>query len=131
MRGEWRLMEELDSRRQGDKTVSEIRRWTVLPVAKYKHKGIGKALLHEAVSYARRQKNLASNAASKSKTDKKDASAPTGKKENGMKKLVAMVSTFEPAAWGLLRAEGWKIESASSTSTFVRKVYDYKMVLEL
>ena len=48
-----------------------------------------------------------------------------------MKNLVAVVSTYEPAAWGLLRANGWKIVGTEATSTFVRKVYDYKMVLEL
>ncbi|KAH6906439.1 hypothetical protein BKA70DRAFT_1287572 [Coprinopsis sp. MPI-PUGE-AT-0042] len=127
----------LDSRKREDKSVSEIRRFTVLPIEKYKHKGIGKALLYEAVSYARKHKNIASNASktasSKAKNDnsKKDTTTSTGKKEVGLKKLVAIVSTYEPAAWGLLRAEGWKIESASATSTFVRKVYDYTMVLEL
>ena len=107
--------EEIDSRRQEDKSFSELRRFTVLPVEKYRKQGIGKALLYEAVTYARKHKNAAAST----------------KKDSGLKKLVAIVSTYEPAAWGLLRANGWKIVSTEATSTFVRKVYDYKMVLEL
>ena len=107
----------VDSRTQQDKSFSELRRFTVLPVERYKRKGIGKALLHEAVAYARRHKNASISNKNYSRV--------------GLKNLVAIVSTYEPAAWGLLRANGWKIVGTEATSTFVRKVYDYKMVLEL
>ena len=107
----------LDSRTQQDKSFSELRRFTVLPVERYKRQGIGKALLHEAVTHARKHKNASISNKNYSRV--------------GLKKLVAIVSTYEPAAWGLLRANGWKIVGTEATSTFVRKVYDYKMVLEL
>ncbi|TEB28397.1 hypothetical protein FA13DRAFT_1735763, partial [Coprinellus micaceus] len=88
----------LDSRTQGDKSVSE----------KYRRKGIGKALMHQLVSYAQEKKKRA-----------------------GLKKLVSTTTTYQPAAWELFRQSGWKEVEKTSSSSFIRKIYDYKMELEL
>ncbi|TEB16421.1 cytochrome P450 [Coprinellus micaceus] len=79
----------LDSRTQGDKSVSEVRRLTVSPVEKEK------------------------------------------KKRAGLKKLASTTTTYQPAAWELFRQSGWKEVEKTSSSSFIRKIYDYKMELEL
>ncbi|TEB14751.1 hypothetical protein FA13DRAFT_1747873, partial [Coprinellus micaceus] len=72
----------LDSRTQGDKSVSEVRRLTK-------------------------------------------------KKRAGLKKLASTTTTYQPAAWELFRQSGWKEVEKTSSSSFIRKIYDYKMELEL
>ena len=97
-----------DSRTQDDKSAAEVRRLTVSPVEKYRRKGIGKALMNQLVSYAREKKKRA-----------------------GLKKLVSTTTTYQPAAWELFRQSGWKEVEKTSSSSFIRKIYDYKMELEL
>ncbi|KAF6741435.1 hypothetical protein DFP72DRAFT_862244 [Ephemerocybe angulata] len=99
----------LDPLSQRDKATVELRRLAVSPVEKYRHKGVGKALLAQAVAHAREQR----------------------KRKRPVRKLVARTTTYQPAAWELLQKEGWKVTGKKSVSLLKSQIYEYTMELEL